>query len=94
MAVHLPSMQIGTLYKTEPDEMIDEMIDELTDGDGSNRTDYWKMLLLKVHGTVRTPPWLPLLCFCMRSVSAPTPSNSWSSTFWAPLWTSPPWMPG
>ena len=26
----------------------DEMIDELTDGDGSNRTEYWKMILMKV----------------------------------------------
>ena len=27
----------------------DEMIDELTDGDGSNRTEYWKMILMKVR---------------------------------------------
>jgi len=25
----------------------DEMIDELTDSDGSNRTEYWKQILLK-----------------------------------------------
>lgn len=25
----------------------DEMIDDLTDGDGSNRTEYWKMILIK-----------------------------------------------
>lgn len=31
----------------------DEMIDELTDSDGSNRTEYWKMILLKVRSTGR-----------------------------------------
>ena len=32
----------------------DEMIDELTDGDGSNRTEYWKMILMKVCALTRT----------------------------------------
>lgn len=54
----------------------DEMIDELTDGDGSNRTEYWKMILLKVHSIVRSTPWLYLLCFCVRSVSTCTTSRS------------------
>jgi hypothetical protein len=39
----------------------DEMIDELTDGDGSNRTEYWKMILLKVHSVVQLTPWPPLI---------------------------------
>ena len=38
----------------------DEMIDELTDGDGSNRTEYWKMILLKV----RCRGVMPLLPRC------------------------------
>ena len=32
----------------------DEMIDELTDGDGSNRTEYWKMILMKVRMVLYT----------------------------------------
>lgn len=33
------------------------MIDELTDGDGSNRTEYWKMILMKVHIIVPSIYW-------------------------------------
>ncbi|MEL0210760.1 MAG: hypothetical protein VW891_09290, partial [Novosphingobium sp.] len=43
----------------------DEMIDELTDSDGSNRTEYWKMILMKVRSPPSPFPLTPPLTFAV-----------------------------
>ena len=44
----------------------DEMIDELTDSDGSNRTEYWKMILMKVRSPPSPFPLTPPFTFAVR----------------------------